>query len=135
MEARFLGGHPRPCERGLRIDVRYVWTPQNGSFRKRIFWKRIRVHIALGYVHTYTFSKRFVLGCPHVSYINPETPFTRTWIDHRKRHPPPALPIVFFVGRHGLVSDSNRIFSCFLCLPVSFFCIASRACAPKKECT
>ena len=31
--------HPRPCERGLRIDVRYVWTPQNGSFRKRIFLK------------------------------------------------------------------------------------------------
>ena len=29
--------NPRPCERGLRIDVRYVWTPQNGSFRKRIF--------------------------------------------------------------------------------------------------
>ena len=34
--------NPRPCERGLRIDVRYVWTPQNGSF-----WKRIRVHVAL----------------------------------------------------------------------------------------
>ena len=31
--------NPRPCERGLRIDVRYVWTPQNGSFRKPIFLK------------------------------------------------------------------------------------------------
>ena len=45
----------------------------------------------LGCVHTYTFSKknpfskRSVLGCPHVSYVNPATPFTRTWIDPRKR--------------------------------------------------
>ena len=31
------------------------------------------------------FSKSSVLGCPHVSYVNPETPFTRTWIDPRKR--------------------------------------------------
>ena len=31
------------------------------------------------------FSKRSVLGCPHVSYVNTETPFTRMWIDPRKR--------------------------------------------------
>ena len=33
--------NPRPCERGLRIDLRYVWTPQNGSrsVRKRIFFE------------------------------------------------------------------------------------------------
>ena len=31
--------NPGPCERGIRIDVRYVWTNQNGSFRKRIFLK------------------------------------------------------------------------------------------------
>ena len=43
VEARFLGyrsiDYPRPCEQGLWIDVRYMWTPQNGSFRKRIFLK------------------------------------------------------------------------------------------------
>ena len=31
--------NPRPCERGLFVDVRHVWTPQNGSFRKRIIFK------------------------------------------------------------------------------------------------
>ena len=32
---------------------------------------------------------------------------------------------------YGLASSSDRTcFVCFLCLPVSFFCIASRACAP-----
>ena len=31
------------------------------------------------------FSTRSILGCPHISYVNPETPFTRTWIDPRKR--------------------------------------------------
>ena len=39
--ATFPWINPHPCERGLQIDVRYVWTPQlqNGSFRKRIFSK------------------------------------------------------------------------------------------------
>ena len=31
--------NPHPCGRGLRIDVRHVWTPQNESSRKRIFLK------------------------------------------------------------------------------------------------
>ena len=35
----FPGIYPRPCERGLRIDVRHVWTLQNGSFLKQIFLK------------------------------------------------------------------------------------------------
>ena len=30
--ALLINPRPNPCERGLRIDVRYVWTPQNGSF-------------------------------------------------------------------------------------------------------
>ena len=37
--------NPHLCGRGLRIDERHVWTPQNGSSRKQIFWKRIRVHV------------------------------------------------------------------------------------------
>ena len=37
---------------------------------------------------------------------------------------PPALPILVYVGRHGL-AKSLFFFACFLCLPVSFFCIAS----------
>ena len=85
-----------------------------------------------GYVHTYTFSKRSVLGCPHVSYVNPETPFTQTWIDPGKR--------ASTWKSRPLCSDSPRaqialLFVCFLCLPESFFSIASRACAPRKECT
>ena len=51
------GIYPRPCERAVRIDVRYryVWTPQNGSFRKRIFLKTyIRVHVALEIASVFT---------------------------------------------------------------------------------
>ena len=57
----------------------------------KVLRKKDGIHCSdFGYVHTYTFSKdpfskRSVLGCPHVSYVNPETPFTRTWIDPRKR--------------------------------------------------
>ena len=48
--------NPRPCERGLRIDVRYVWTPQNGSFRKRIFLKTYPCARSLNYTLLYKIS-------------------------------------------------------------------------------
>ena len=38
----------RPCERDLRIDVQYVWAPQNGSFRKRILLKMHTCALSLG---------------------------------------------------------------------------------------
>ena len=53
--ARFSGGgsfpriNPRPCERGLRIDVpRYACGhPKTDLFENFSFWKDIRVHVAL----------------------------------------------------------------------------------------
>ena len=65
----FPGIHPRPCERGLRIDIRYVWTPQNGSFRKRIFFK------------TYTCA-RSLRTCRSASG-NTERPFQAQSVLHR----------------------------------------------------
>ena len=82
------------------------------------------------------FSKRSVLGCPHVSYVNPETPFTRTRIDPRKRASTwKARPLCSTCMLTEKDSPRSQIalFCLFLCLPVSFFCIASRACArPEK---
>ena len=42
------------------------------------------------------FPKRSVLGCPHVPYVNPETPFTRTWIDPGKLASNQAQPLLIW---------------------------------------
>ena len=64
------------------------------------------------------FSKRSVLGCPHVSYVNPETPFTRTWIDPGKRASvwkPRPLTTVFYVDRDGFAQIASFLLVSFTC--------------------
>ena len=71
----------------IDISARISEKPEN-VFKNKVFADEL---ISIwGYVHTYTISKRIRYRkdpfwvCPHVSYVNPATPFTRTWIDPRK---------------------------------------------------
>ena len=66
------------------------------------------------------FSKRSVFGCPHVSYVNPETPFTQTLIDPWKRAPTCLAHSVLCWQTPTRLEFKSHFFAPFLCLPVSF---------------